>query len=158
MLKGSSLTIWLVGRKGRCIMSDNKTTVTRTPIIFRPFKNWTGPRIGVSCKVNGETYRAVTMLPVATNEKQMKELYNLTKVQYGERAVKNIAYAVDSKLKDYINKAMKDQKKDLNKITFTPSDKIWFIEKKATTQNVLNETGWTQAELLEHAKKHPKTK
>ena len=144
-------------------MSDKKESISRTPVIFRPFKNWTGPRIGVSCKVNSETYRAVTMLPVATNEKQMKELYNFTKVQYGERAVKNIAYAVDSSLRKAIDKAMKDQKKDLNEIKFAPADATWFIEKKETKaskatemKNAEQETGYTQEEMIALAKANPK--
>ena len=72
------------------------------------------------------------MVPVATNEKQMKELFNLTKVQYGEKAVKNITYGIDTGLRNAIDKAMKDQGKDLNKIKFVPNDSIWFVEKKET--------------------------
>ena len=134
----SSLTIWLVGvGKKVLIMSD------KTPIEFKPFPIWKGARVAINSSIASEMFRAVFMMPVPSNDKDRKTLYNQNKVQWDVRGTRSVHYTADGngkddgKVKAFINKAMKDGKCDLDEIQekgIIPPDALWFIKRKETTK------------------------
>ena len=139
--------------------------------MVKPFVSWDGARQMVRSTIKksiGNVKPEFWLpIPMAQSIKKLNELclqfYGLTLTQLLGKGVRQNHYDCDTPLKKWYNDQMtKDFDVPNCKV---PKDSFWFVVPRELKKNKTSEmksaeleTGWTQAELIAHAKKHPKTK